>query len=138
MRLASLLVVVLLTSQAVADDACAVPNTSQTCGFETWKKEKHHYLTNKGKKEQGWKKKFQKILAPYDLSVDDDWNVESIRHKGKHPTSYHVFVECQLKRADAEATSADGKKDADKLKSLIDVYIKVPVKANLCMLQSAK
>ena len=121
-------------AQAVkAGDACIKP-VRPSCGSETWKIQKHHLMTNKGKKEQSWKKKFEAILVLYGLSVDDKWNITPMRHKGPHPPDYHEFVYCQLQRADKEATAADGQKDPDKLKALVKLYSDDPVRADPCLL----
>ena len=49
----------------------------------------HHFATNKNPK---YTPRFNKIVSRYGLDLDDDWNIGSMRHQGRHPNEYHEYV----------------------------------------------
>lgn len=51
--------------------------------------QKHHFATNKNKR---YTPEMRKIVEKYDLDLNGDWNIESMRHQGRHPKIYHEWV----------------------------------------------
>ena len=57
----------------------------------------HHIATNKSDE---WTPVFEEIAGKYGLDLDDDWNIVSLPHQGRHPWEYHSLVEDAMNYAD--------------------------------------
>lgn len=87
----------------------------------------HHFLTDK---HSVFTPLFEAIVVKYGLTLNDAWNLESLPHQGRHTTAYHQFVLAAVQKADKEA-----KGNVTKFLSLIEKYVKGPVRANPAMVR---
>ena len=60
----------------------------------------HHFATNKNKK---YTPLFNEIVSRYGLDLDGDWNMERMKHRGKHPHRYHDYILFKIKKCDMTA-----------------------------------
>ena len=51
--------------------------------------EYHHFVTNK---HSYYTPQLESITNSYDLSLDGDWNIRLMQHRGRHPHAYHDYV----------------------------------------------
>ena len=88
----------------------------------------HHYATNKNAK---YTPEFERILAKYNLKLDDDWNKEALPHQGKHPLAYHEDVYQKMLEIDKLAQG-----NVDLFLEYFEVMVKDPIRKNPDMLYS--
>jgi hypothetical protein len=64
---------------------------------ETWVAEKHHILTDKHRE---FTPAFMQLLHGTDITLQDKSNLVDLPdHKGRHPNSYHMYVQLRLLEA---------------------------------------
>jgi len=56
-------------------------------------KQNHHFLTNKHKT---FSKDFIRLIKPYNLSLNWNWNKQLMRHSWRHAEKYHKFMLTQI------------------------------------------
>ena len=60
----------------------------------------HHFATNKNLK---YTPQFDEIVGKYGLNLDEPWNKELMKHRGKHPYAYHIYVLHKMRKCDNKA-----------------------------------
>ena len=61
----------------------------------------HHIISNKNK---SYGADYQKIVDPYNLNLDDDWNkIKISNHRGRHTNTYHDFALEAIAKVDSIA-----------------------------------
>jgi hypothetical protein len=89
----------------------------------TLPEQKHHFASPKSKTERT--DLFEEVTRRYGLELDDTWNKELVRHRGRHPDAYHSFVLGTMRFIDDEA-----KGDREKFLKLYDELVKETVMEN--------
>ena len=72
--------------------------------------EDHHIATKYGE----WGRKFKAFFDKYGVSMDDDANMVTLHHRGRHAKEYHELIYLFLKEFDDIADS-----DAEVFKGLL-------------------
>ena len=87
-----------MSADGVADTTKAIKKTQRAKQLQLF--EEHHIVTNKNKK---YTHQMKKITDKYNLNLNDGWNIEYMRHSGRHANKYHNFVLKNLQKASETA-----------------------------------
>ncbi|MCR6648959.1 MAG: AHH domain-containing protein [Cellulomonas sp.] len=84
----------------------------------------HHLATDKHKTR--WTEEFEEVISQYpSLTLNQDWNLLPMPHRGRHPNAYHQWV---LDNATLAAEAAGP--DAEEFVRLFETWVKRPIATN--------
>ncbi|GEL95406.1 hypothetical protein CCO02nite_20640 [Cellulomonas composti] len=93
--------------------------------------QKHHLATDKS--PQTWTPYFEEIIEDYPgLTLNQDWNLLSMPHRGRHPNAYHQWVLENMELAQEVAGD-----DADEFLRLFAKWVREPIENNPLAIRGA-
>ena len=72
----------------------------------------------------------EEIVKKYNLKLDDEWNIEKLPHRGRHPNAYHAWVLEQMRIIDMTP-----RMNQELFIEQFNLRVKLPVQQNPNMLR---